>query len=379
MDKLTKDVLLRQLEREQLARRETEEILERTTLELYQTNKKLHLYLNENELLLRQYKDAVDEGTIVSKANPKGVITYVNDKFCEISGYTKDELIGKSHNIVRSMDVSSSVFKDLWDTIKAKKTWQGVIKNKAKDGSTYVVQATIKPILDAHGNIVEFIAIRQDITEVYKLQEEIIETQREMLERMGELAESRSQETGHHVKRVAEYSALLARLYGLNEEQTELLKMASPMHDIGKIAITDEILLKPGKLSDDEFEIMKTHSQKGHLLFKNSKRELLKAAAIVAHEHHERWDGKGYPQGLIGEDIHIYGRITALADVFDALGSDRVYKNAWNDEKIFKLFKEESGKQFDPKLVDIFFENLDQFLKIRDRFTDTNERKMRTL
>lgn len=370
MDNLTKDVLLRQLEREQLARRETEDILERITLDLYNTNKKLQNYLNDNELLLRQYKDAVDEGTIVSKTDPKGVITYVNDEFCKISGYTREELIGKPHNIVRSFDVPNSVFKELWTLLKAKKTWKGVIKNRAKDGSTYVVQATIKPIVDSDGKVIEYMAIRQDITDVYNLQEEIIQTQSEMLERMGELAESRSQETGQHVKRVAAYSQVLAKHYGLSEEQIELLKMASPMHDIGKIAIPDEILLKPGQLSEDEFEVMKTHTQKGHAVFKNSKRELLRTAAIVALEHHEKWDGSGYPKGLKGEEIHVFGRITALADVFDALGTDRVYKKAWDDEKIFALLKRESGRQFDPELIAIFFENLEEFLSIRDCFKD---------
>jgi response regulator RpfG family c-di-GMP phosphodiesterase len=191
-----------------------------------------------------------------------------------------------------------------------------------------------------------------------------------MLERMGELAESRSKETGHHVKRVAKYSALLAKYYGLDEDEIELLKVASPMHDIGKIAIADNILLKPCKLDNNEFEIMKTHAQLGYAVFKNSKRELLKTAAIVAYEHHEKWDGTGYPRGLKGEDIHIYGRISAIADVFDALGSDRIYKKAWSDEKIFNLFKEESGKHFDPNLVDIFFKHLDEFLEIRDKFKD---------
>lgn len=370
MHNLPKDVLLRMLERERLAREETEHILERTTLELYHTNQQLQGYLNDNELLLRQYKDAVDVGTIISKTDEKGIIVYVNEQFCKISGYTKEELLGKPHKIVRHEDMPSHLYKEMWNTLKQKKTWQGILKNRKKDGQTYIVQATIKPILDSYDNIVEYIAIRQDITEIYNLQDEIIETQREILERMGELAESRSQETGYHVKRVAEYSALLAKLYGLEEEEIELLRMASPMHDIGKIAISDAILLKPGKLTEEEFAIMKTHATKGHTLFINSKRELLKAAAIVAHEHHEKYDGSGYPRGLKGEDIHIYGRITAIADVFDALGSERVYKQAWEDDKIFQLFKEERGKQFDPRLIDLFFEHLEQFLAIRNELRE---------
>ena len=142
------------------------------------------------------------------------------------------------------------------------------------------------------------------------------------------------------------------------------------MHDIGKVAIPDAILNKPGKFTDEEFEIMKKHAELGYEMLQNSNRPLLKAASIVAYEHHEKYDGSGYPRGLSGENIHIYGRITALADVFDALGSDRVYKKAWNDEEIFAFFKQQRGKHFDPKLIDIFFENLEKFLEIRTSFHD---------
>ena len=201
------------------------------------------------------------------------------------------------------------------------------------------------------------------------LNKEIEDTQKEIIFTMGAIGESRSKETGNHVKRVAEYSKVLALKYGMSEEEAEMLKQASPMHDIGKVAIPDAILNKPARFTPEEFEIMKEHANLGHEMLKYSERPLLKLASVVAYEHHERWDGKGYPQGTKGEDINIYGRITALADVFDALGSSRVYKSAWEDEKIFKLFKEERGKQFDPKLIDIFFENLDQFLEIRDSLT----------
>ncbi|MCW9026031.1 MAG: HD domain-containing protein, partial [Thiovulaceae bacterium] len=153
--------------------------------------------------------------------------------------------------------------------------------------------------------------------------------------------------------------------------EAQLLKQASPMHDIGKIGIPDSILNKPGRHTDEESIIMKTHATLGYDILKNSNRDILKAASIVAYEHHEKYDGSGYPKGLKGEDIHIYGRITAVADVFDALGSDRVYKKAWDDDRIFTLFKEESGKHFDPNLVNIFFENIDEILKIRDSLKDT--------
>jgi len=365
---MDKEIFLRQLEREKLARQETEAILERVTLERYHSSKLLHRNLDENELLLRQYKDAVDEGTIVSKTDKHGIITYVNDEFCRISGYTREELIGKSHNVVRHMDMPKEAFKEMWQMLKERKTWKGIVKNKTRNGSTYIVKAAITPIVDSNNEVKEYIAIREDLTEIYNLQNEIIETQKEMLERLGDLVETRSKETGHHVHRVAEYSALLAQYSGLDAKEVELIRMASPMHDIGKIAIPDVILLKPDRLDKEEFEIMKTHAQKGYEVFKNSKRDLLQAAATIAYEHHERWDGKGYPRGLKEEDIHLYGRITAIADVFDALGTQRVYKEAWPLEKILQLFKEEQGQQFDPKLLEIFFENIDAFLEIRDNF-----------
>jgi response regulator RpfG family c-di-GMP phosphodiesterase len=153
-------------------------------------------------------------------------------------------------------------------------------------------------------------------------------------------------------------------------KEAELLKEASPMHDIGKVGIPDSILNKPAKLDPQEWEIMQTHAELGYEMLKHSDREILKAASIVAMTHHEKYDGTGYPKKISGEDIHIYGRITAVADVFDALGSERVYKKAWSDEDIFEFFKNEKSKHFDPVLVDIFFDNIDDFLKIRDKFTD---------
>ena len=206
-----------------------------------------------------------------------------------------------------------------------------------------------------------------------KLTQEIEDTQKEVVFTMGTIAESRSKETANHVKRVAEYSKILALKYGFTLEEAELLKNASPMHDIGKIAIPDCILNKAGRFNNEERQIMNTHAELGYHMIKNSQYPLLKAASIVAHQHHEQWDGKGYPNSIKGENIHIYGRITALADVFDALGSDRVYKKAWNDEKIFDYFEEEKGKHFDPKLIDIFFDNINEFLDVRKQFIDIYE------
>ena len=215
--------------------------------------------------------------------------------------------------------------------------------------------------------------VHEATKEIRELNNEVEATQREIVFTMGSIAEERSKETGNHVKRVAEYSLILARLYGLSLEESLLIKNASPMHDIGKVAIPDAILNKPGRFTPEEFEVMKGHSEMGYKMLKHSKRSILKAASILAYEHHERWDGKGYPQGLQGEEIHIYGRITAIADVFDALGSERVYKKAWPLKKILSLFEEEKGKQFDPELITLFLNNLEHFLAAKEMIESDSE------
>ncbi|WP_034632849.1 HD domain-containing phosphohydrolase [Maridesulfovibrio bastinii] len=202
------------------------------------------------------------------------------------------------------------------------------------------------------------------------LQKEVIDTQKEIILTLGEVVETRSNETANHVRRVAEFSRILASKLGMNDEDVNLIRMASPMHDVGKIGIPDTILNKPGRLTVDEFEIIKRHTVLGYEILKHSSRPIMKAAAIVAHEHHERWDGKGYPRGLAGEDIHIFGRILCITDVFDALGSDRVYKKAWSLDKILELFNAERGKQFDPDIADVFLKNLDDFLAVKEAYPD---------
>ncbi len=324
----------------------------------------------ENSIkMAKQYENALDESNIVTRTNLQGIFTYVNRKFEQISGYKSEEVLGEKHSIIKHEDTPNEVFKDLWTTVLNGEIWKGIIKNKAKSGEAYWVNTVIVPIFNGN-EIVEFMSIRNDVTELFKLHKEIEDTQKEVIYKMGEIGETRSKETGNHVKRVAEYSKILALEYGLSKDDADILFTASPMHDIGKVGIPDSILKKPGRLTEEEFEIMKTHAEIGYNILKNSTRKVLKAASIVAYEHHEKWDGTGYPRALSGEDIHIYGRITALADVFDALGSKRCYKEAWDDEKIFDLLKEESGKQFDPKLIEIFFNKLDDFLEIRERLRD---------
>jgi len=337
--------------------------------------------LDYTHSLLTQYKNALDGITLVSKTDKNGILTYVNQNLCDLFQYTKKELIGKKYSIFKHSSQSIEEEHCITKTLNEKKQWKGILKNEAKDGTVYITDVLITPLFDADGEIIEFVSTRYDITELemYKVDlqkqleiatQDIVDTQKEVVFTLGAIGERRSQETGFHVKRVAQYSYLLALLAGLSEEQAKLLRMASPLHDIGKIAIPDHILNKPGKLTPDEFKIMKTHSILGYDMLKSSAKEILKASAIVAHEHHERWDGNGYPRGLKADKIHIYGRITSICDVFDALGSDRVYKKAWPLERIIQLLKEGRGTQFDPNLIDLFLNNLDEFLEVRKEFKD---------
>lgn len=198
-----------------------------------------------------------------------------------------------------------------------------------------------------------------------RLLSELENDQKEMIYVLAELMEATSDETGKHIKRVAEISSLLAKYHPiLNETDMNTLYLASPMHDIGKMTIPIEILHKNGSYSEEEFFIMKKHTSNAYQLLSGSERKLIKAAAIIAHEHHEKWDGSGYPRGLKGADIHIYGRIVALADVFDALTHKRAYKAAWSINDAVNYIIERRETQFDPELIDIFQAHLDEFIAI---------------
>ncbi len=207
-------------------------------------------------------------------------------------------------------------------------------------------------------------------SEVKKATRRLVKREHETLRVLGKTAEYKDPETASHVARVAHYSKLLAKGYGLDEKEQDIIFYAAPFHDLGKVGIEDKILLKPGKLDDEESIIMKTHARIGYEILKDSKSEYLQAGAIIALSHHEKFDGTGYPNSLKGEDIDIFGRIVAIADVFDALTSNRPYKKAWSFDDALNLLKKESGKHFDPKLVNIFIENIDEVTKIYKLFEE---------
>lgn len=284
--------------------------------------------------------------------------------------------IGKYSSPSSKNNINPKIVNELNETLKTKKNKylddHFIIYFNTENNSEYIIYYEIPHMLSSITiDLIEVLCtnISAALNTMY-LNNELETTEREIIFTLGEISEARSKETGHHVKRVAEYSKILALRCGLSEKDAEIIRMASPMHDVGKLAIPDSILNKPSKLTNEEFNIMKTHSRIGYDMLKKSNKRLMKAAAIIALEHHEKYNGTGYPYGLAGQDIHLYGRITAIADVFDALDSKRVYKNAWRMEEILKLLKDESGKHFDPELISIFFKNFDEILFIRNKFSD---------
>ena len=200
--------------------------------------------------------------------------------------------------------------------------------------------------------------------------QELHHTRLQVVQRLGRAAEFRDNETGMHIIRMSQMSALLGKASGMSEEECDLVLNASPMHDIGKIGIPDRILQKPGKLDADEWEIMKTHAQIGADLLDGDDSALLKMARVIALTHHEKWNGTGYPNGLAGEDIPLVGRIVAIADVFDALTSERPYKKAWPVDDAINLIQSERGKHFDPALVDHFMQIINDVIIISEKFSD---------
>ena len=214
------------------------------------------------------------------------------------------------------------------------------------------------------------IALQQALEWLERSEKELRLSREETIQRLAIAAEYRDSSTAQHIQRMSHYCELLARRYGLSPERCDLIRTASPMHDIGKIGTPDHVLLKPGKFTPEEFKVITQHTEIGYRILAGSDSELLKVAALIAWTHHERFDGTGYPRGLKGETIPIEGRITAIADNFDALTTQRVYKPAYDFDHAKELMLKERGKHFDPELLDIFFDSMEEITRIYDQFAD---------
>ena len=199
---------------------------------------------------------------------------------------------------------------------------------------------------------------------------ELYEDQENLILAVSQIIENKSENTGQHVKRVSEYTEVLCKCLGFNDEDSWKISLAAMMHDVGKLMIPESILEKPGKLTAEEFEIVKKHTQYGKQMLETSPGELFKLSTDIAYNHHEKWDGTGY-RGVKGEDTPVCARCVALADVFDALVSRRAYKEPWPPEKAYEEIVSQRGKQFDPTVVDAFVQNFNKFKDIMMRYPDT--------
>lgn len=227
--------------------------------------------------------------------------------------------------------------------------------SKFTQGSLLYVSGLSGPMSENKKKLIELFAQNVQVAyENVQLQHEVEDTQREIVYRLSEAVEHRSVETGNHVRRIAFICYELAKAYGLSDEDAERIMFAAPLHDVGKIGIPDAILNKPANLTEQEWQVMQTHSSIGFNILKNSKRSIIQAGAVIARDHHEKWDGTGYPSGKKGEDIHVFARIAALADVYDALRHRRCYKDAWTLEQVLAEIDSQSGRQFEPKMVASF-------------------------
>lgn len=324
---------------------------------------------NEKRHLIQQYEEIIDKSQIMFRLDLNRNITYANNTFLELSGFKLEDILGR--NIYEFLDDEQKLqFMGIGKALNEKGIYRGIIRHNRFDGAHFYVSSIGIYIRDIDGNPVEIMAVGTDITKIIESQREIESVQKDVIIAMGTICEGKSRETGNHIKRVAKYSKLLARLYGCSEEEQSLIEIASPMHDIGKIGIPDAILNKPGKLTPEEFEVMKTHTTLGAEMLQGSNRVILDAASQIARSHHEWWSGGGYPNNLKGDDIPLFGRITAVVDVFDAIGNDRCYKKAWPLPEAIEHIKSLRGTQFQPELVDLFLEHIDDFLVISEKYKD---------
>lgn len=230
------------------------------------------------------------------------------------------------------------------------------------------------PISDGVKNLLphftsNFVLVFQNI----RAKNEVQEVQQELMLMLSEAIETRSKETGAHVLRVALICEFIAEKLGLGEKHIEIIKHSAPMHDLGKIGIPEKILHKPGPLDDDEWAVMKTHPEIGHKLLSNLNYGIPQMGAVVSLSHHEKWNGSGYPNGIAGSDIPLEGRLMAIADVVDALGSTRSYKKAWKDEDIIALIQEQKGYHFDPDIADIVIKHFSEIMEIRKQYPDSDQ------
>ncbi|MFZ6692416.1 HD domain-containing phosphohydrolase [Undibacterium sp. SXout20W] len=292
-----------------------------------------------------------------------------------ISGENEYEVLAKIGDLKNEQQIFSAELLDKLDASYANRithlvddTYVGYFPNVSGKTSLFVLQG-IANISDIDIKLLEVFSNGVAIAfDNILLNQEITDTQSELIMRLGDVVESRSHEAGNHVRRMAEICYLIAIESGMDKAEAMTLKQAAPMHDIGKIATPDAVLLKPGKLDEAEWEVMKQHPHVGMSILNGSQRPILRASSIIAHQHHEKFDGSGYPQGLKGTEIHPFARIVAVADVFDALIQKRCYKPAWPIDEVLKHLQQVAGTHLDPQYVEVLINNVEVALAFNEQY-----------
>lgn len=366
------DTVQRELDDEQvvalrLIAREVEQKIERrarlksSTIAAREAERKLGESERRFSLLVQSVSDHA-----IFLLDAQGKIASWNNGAARIFGYPEEEALGQ-HFALFYPDDAVRVGKPAEELRLAADT--GAFEEEGirvrNDGSAFWVTTVISAIRDEQGLLQGFAKVTRDITERKDAEERLQAAFKEVIARLSAAAEFRDEDTGKHIERVGRYSELIAQRIGLPQKRSDLLRLAAPLHDVGKIGIPDAILLKPGKLDTQEFETMKNHAEIGHRLLTGSSAELLRLAATIALTHHERWDGTGYPRGLSDHAIPIDGRIVAVADVFDALTSTRPYKTAMPIPEALAILKASRGTHFDPEVVDAFLDLSEEMAAIR--------------
>jgi PAS domain S-box-containing protein len=280
----------------------------------------------------------------------------VNRALCAMTGYDADELLEKRMADLTHPDDRAGDVEPFAALVDGRLTDHQVEKRYVRrDGGTIHARVAVTPIHDEDGAVSQLYAQIQDMTEAALAAQRVEEAQFETLARLAAAAEYRDDDTGEHTRRVGDLAGRLAEALGLDAELVRLIRLAAPLHDVGKIGIPDAILLKPGRLTEEEFDHMKRHTTIGAQMLAGGASAQIALAEQIAGTHHERWDGTGYPARLAGDAIPIAGRIVAVADVFDALTHSRPYKEAWPRADALAELARQRGRQFDPQVIDAFF------------------------
>lgn len=339
--------------------------LRRTGRKLRESEAALRHTMHENSRLATAVDNVASGVVMTDPTRPGNPITFANPGFYAMTGYSADEVIGRNCRFLQGRDTDPATIAAISEAIAERRPFAGLVSNYRRDGTTFVNELRINPVYDENGELLTFVGLQNDVTGRERAKElletrvsertaELAQSQIEILKRLARAAEFRDDDTGQHTIRVARTTALIAAALGLPSEQVDLMREAAPLHDVGKIAIPDGILLKPGKLTDEEFTTMRSHAALGAALLSQGRSEVVQVAERIAGSHHERWDGQGYPQRLSGESIPLEARIVSVADVFDALTHDRPYKRAWSVADAVAEIAAQRARQFDPSAVDAF-------------------------